>query len=165
MHRKPALSDTHEMYLKTLLQVRDSHDVARVRDVADGLGLTPGTVSSVVKKLGAMDLVEHDHYGFVALTPKGLDIAHCVLRRFETVRDLLIEVLGVDAATAADDACAMEHVISPATFHRMRVLLQRVRSGRIVERLMPARLPANDPCSACESRGTCQASGSPQARP
>ena len=159
MHRKPhALSDTHEMYLKTVLQVRGSHDVARVRDLADGLGLTPGTVSSVVKKLGAMDLVEHDRYGFVALTPRGLDVAHCVQRRFETIRDVLIEVLGVDSATAAEDACAMEHVISPKSFNRMRVLLERVRSGRVDARLMPSRILVEDACSECEARGSCQAS-------
>jgi len=158
MHRKSALSDTHEMYLKTVLQVRGSHDIARVRDVADELGVTPGTVSSIVKKLDAMKLLEHDRYGFVALTPKGLDVANCVQRRFETLRDLLTEVLGVDAATAEADACAMEHVISPATLGRMRLLLERVRSGALEVRLKPARSTAKGPCSRCEAQGSCQAS-------
>lgn len=159
MHKKPhALSDTHEMYLKTLLQVRGSHDVARVRDVARGLGLTPGTVSSVVKKLGTMDLVEHDRYGFVALTAKGLDVAHCVQRRFETIRDVLVEVLGVDPDTAGEDACAMEHVVSPKTFNRMRALLERVRSGRVDVGLLPTRIAVKDACARCEARGSCQAS-------
>lgn len=157
MHRKSALSDTHEMYLKTVLQVRGSHDVARVRDVADELGVTSGTVSSVVKKLDAMKLLEHDRYGFVALTPKGLDVANCVVRRFETLRDLLTEVLGVDAATADADACAMEHVISPATIGRMRALLDRVRSGQLDVRLKSSRA-AENPCARCEARGSCQAS-------
>jgi DtxR family transcriptional regulator, Mn-dependent transcriptional regulator len=157
VHRKPTLSNTHEMYLKTVLQVRGDHDIARVRDVADELGLTPGTVSSAVKKLGAMKLLEHDRYGFVALTPRGLDVANCVVRRFETLRDLLTEVLGVDAATADADACAMEHVISPATLGRMKLLLERVRSGQLDVRLKSARA-AKNPCARCEARGSCQAS-------
>lgn len=158
MHRKHTLSDTHEMYLKTVLQVGGSREIARVRDVADGLGLTPGTVSSVVKKLGEMKLVEHDHYGFVALTPHGLDIATCVVRRFETVRDLLIEVLGVDEGTAAEDACAMEHVISPSTFNRMRALLKQARAGHAGVRRVTARVGVKDPCARCEAKGSCQAS-------
>jgi len=157
MHRKKPLSGTHEMYLKTVLQVRGPHDVARVRDVAEGLGLTPGTVSLVIKKLDRMHLLEHDRYGFVALTPRGEDVAVCVLRRFDTIRSLLIEVLGVDPETAAEDACAMEHAVSPSTANRMRALLERARSGRVPFRLAPQKATRTNPCSRCETLGTCQA--------
>ncbi|HUC42649.1 MAG TPA: metal-dependent transcriptional regulator [Candidatus Sulfotelmatobacter sp.] len=159
MHRKKPLSETHEMYLKTVLKVRGPHEVARVRDVAEGLGLTPGTVSLVVKKLDHMHLLEHDRYGFVALTPRGEQVAACVLRRFETIRGLLVEVLGVDPKTADDDACAMEHAVSPATVNRMRVLLERFRSGRLALPAAPRsrRSRSADPCARCEALGSCQA--------
>lgn len=157
MHRKRSLSDTHEMYLKTVLQVRGTHQVARLRDVAEGLGLTPGTVSSVVKKLDEMHLVEHDRYGFVTLSPAGESVATCVMRRFETVRDLLVEVLGVDSKTAEQDACAMEHAVSPVTANRMRAFLERERVKRAKKSAAGARRKLPDPCARCEALGTCQA--------
>ena len=157
MHRKRPISEVHEMYLKTLLQVRGSHEVARVGDLAEGLGVSPGTVSSVVKKLIRLHLVDHDRYGFVALTPQGYELAACVVRRYETLRDTLVEVFGVDAETAAEDACMMEHAASPATVNRMRELLSRVRSRRVSLGKTRSRARRDEPCSRCEELGSCQA--------
>ena len=58
MHRKPALSETHEMYLKVLYQVRAEYEVARVRDISKGLGVNPGTVTSGLKRLEKMGFVD-----------------------------------------------------------------------------------------------------------
>jgi DtxR family Mn-dependent transcriptional regulator len=158
MHRKKLLSDIHEMYLKTLYSVRGKHDAARVADLADGLGVGPGTASEVLKKLVRLHLVDHERYGLVALTPAGNKVAECVLRRFETVRDILVEVFGVDPETASVDACMMEHAVSPATVNRMKAFLRRVRAGAVSLPRRRGRVPPNDPCSRCESLGVCQAS-------
>jgi len=144
------------MYLKTLYAVRGRHQIARSRDVAEALGVKPGTVSGVLKKLSDLKLVDHERYGVVSLTPVGLRVAECLLRRFETIKDVLIEVFGVDAETAAEDACLMEHAVSPATAHRMNALLRSVRAGEVV---IPSGDGARDDdgCGACESAGTCLA--------
>jgi len=157
MHRKPAVSETHEMYLKTLYEVRGDHDVARVRDLANGLGVRPATVSSVLKKLEQLRLVDHERYGDVALTTAGLRVAECVLRRFETIRDVLVEVLDVDPEVADSDACMMEHAISPQTVGRMRALLEAVRNGRGRLPSGPVEWPRQVSCSECEAAGVCQA--------
>ncbi len=156
MHRKKSLSETHEMYLKTLYDVRGSHDVARVRDLADGLGVSPGTVSSVLKKLERLHLVDHERYGVVALTTSGNRVAECVHRRFEILRDVLIEVFRVDPDLAAVDACMMEHAVSPATANAMRVFLESVRKGKAVLPKSRRRI-ANERCARCEAQGSCQA--------
>lgn len=157
MHRKPALSETHEMYLKTLYHVRSKHDVARVGDLADGLGVSPGTVTGVLKKLRRLELVEHERYGVVSLTPAGHRMAECVLRRFETLRDVLVEVFGVDPETAEVDACQMEHAVSPGTVNRMKGFLHRVRGGQVAIPPRQLSLPKTDPCARCEELDLCQA--------
>jgi DtxR family Mn-dependent transcriptional regulator len=156
MHRHRAISETHEMYLKMLYTVRDAHEVARVRDLADGLGLTPGTVSNGLKKLEQLDLVDHQRYGVVALTDTGHRIAECVHRRYETLRDVLVEIFGIDPDTAAVDACMMEHAVSPATANAMRALLTRVRGNKL-SLPRPRRAGAEDPCRRCEAQGACRA--------
>lgn len=156
MHRKKPLSDTQEMYLKTLYEVRGRYDVARVRDLAEGLSVSPGTVSSVLGKLKDMQLVDHERYGIVALTPAGEQVAECVIRRFETLRDTLVEVFGVAPDVAAVDACMMEHAVSPQTVNRMRAMLEAVRGDKL--RLARRAAPTDDQdCSDCEAVGVCQA--------
>ena len=155
MHRASPLSPTQEMYLKVLYEVRGKHQIARVRDLAGGLGVSPGTVSAALKKLLKAGFVEHERYGVVALTPAGVAVAECMLRRHDTIRDVLIQVFGVEPEKAAEDACLMEHVVSPTTLNRMVATLQRVRQGKI--RLSADVDEPPDYCAKCEAAGSCQA--------
>lgn len=159
MHDNDGLSPTHEMYLKVLYRLRHENEVARVRDMAKGLGVTPSTVSAVLKKLERAGLVLHDRYGAVKLTHVGERVAECVIRKFDTIRSLLTDVLGLDPETAEVDACTMEHAVSPVTINRMEYLLALVRSGRIDVRAMSLAGSARGRavCTDCESLGTCQA--------
>jgi DtxR family Mn-dependent transcriptional regulator len=156
MHRNKPISEAHEMYLKAVYQVRDEDDVARVRDLADNLGVSPATVSTVMKKLERQRLVDHERYGRVALTEAGARVAECVIERFETVQAVLVEVFGVDPRVAEVDACQMEHAVSPMTVRRMKHLLNSVRSGKTQLPRRPARRK-DDPCTECEETGVCQA--------
>ncbi len=159
MHRKDQLSSTHEMYLKVLYRLGQQHDVARVRDMARDLGVNPGTVSAVLKKLEKADLVRHDRYGVVVLTSSGNAVAECVIHRFETIRALLVEVLGVAPDMAEVDACMMEHAVSPTTVNRMERMVGLVMDGKIdIGAFLdsPGR-PETDRCCKCETKGACQA--------
>ena len=159
MHAHDGLSPAHEMYLKVVYRLRQENEIARVRDMAKGLGVTPGTVSAVLKKLEHAGLLIHDRYGAVRLTPAGERVAECVIRKFDTIRALLTDVLGLDPETAEVDACTMEHAVSPVTINRMEYLLRLVHSGRIDVRAMSrAGSPRSKAtCMECESLGACQA--------
>ena len=137
MHSEDGLSQTHEMYLKVLYRLQLANEFGRVRDLAKGLGVTPSTVSAVLKKLEHAGFVIHDRYGVVKLTPAGIRVAECVVRRFEIIKQLLIEVLGLDTEAAEVDACMMEHAVSPATVNRMESLLRLVKTGEILVQRQP----------------------------
>jgi Mn-dependent DtxR family transcriptional regulator len=81
-----------------------------------------------------------------------------VIRRYDTIRALLVEVLGVGAETAAIDACMMEHAVSPATVERMQELLERHRNRRVLTPL-PRRRRRGHLCHGCKPLGVCRASG------
>ena len=125
--------------------------------MAKGLGVTASTVSAVLKKLERAGLVVHDRYGTVKLTPAGTRVAECVVRRFEILKAVLIEVLGLEAEAAEVDACMMEHAVSPTTINRMESLLQMVRDGDICLQAMERPEGSEAVCSECEASGTCQA--------
>lgn len=159
MHRDLPISATHQMYLKVLYRLSQNHPVGRVRDIARELGVTPGTVSMGLNRLQDLGLVEREHYGGALLTPAGSAVAHCVIRRFETLRALLIEVFGVDPRDAEDDACLMEHDISPVTLNRIAAFLEHLRAGESFDLQSLRRFhgSAESACANCEAAGFCQA--------
>lgn len=162
MHREDPVSPTHQMYLKALFRLCRSHPVGRVRDLADELGLTPGTVSTALNRLQEMGLVEREHYGGAQLTPSGNALAQCVDRRYETLKSLLIGVFGVPESDAEDDACLMEHAVSPVTINRITRFLEHLESGNSVslrglEHLYDESAAA---CADCEAEGYCKAADS-----
>lgn len=156
MHRSKSLTATHEMYLKVLHQVGGERGVARVTDLARGLGVSPATVSTGLKRLEKLHFIEHDRYGYVALTDVGGGVAECVLHRYETIHALLTKVLGVDPETAAVDACMMEHAVSQETVDRMRTLVDRLESNRIRVGSVPRKF-RTDLCLNCVATGVCGA--------
>jgi Mn-dependent DtxR family transcriptional regulator len=56
---------------------------------------------------------------FITLTDRGREIAETMLERHTLISGWLMS-LGVDKATAADDACRIEHVISPESFDAIK---------------------------------------------
>jgi Mn-dependent DtxR family transcriptional regulator len=133
MSRNKAITPTHEMYLKVLYRLQQEARVARVRDVAAELGVNPGTVSGALTRLKQRGWIEQERYGFATLTEAGKRAAESVLYKFETLRDVLIEIFGVDPDIADEDACAMEHVVGPDTVGRMRATLEQYRAGKLRE--------------------------------
>ena len=162
MHREDPVSATHQMYLKALFRLCRTHPVGRVRDLADELGLTPGTVSTALNRLQELGLVEREHYGGALLTPSGSALAECVVRRFDTIKTLLVEVLGVDEAHAESDACLMEHAVSPVTLNRISMFLDHLEAGNSVNLESLKELYSNNDalCSECEAEGYCKAAES-----
>ena len=55
----------------------------------------------------------------ISLTAKGREIAEKIYERHTLLTEWLIR-LGVDAQTASEDACRMEHVISEESFAAIR---------------------------------------------
>lgn len=159
MHRTEPVTSTHQMYLKVLYRLSRHNPVGRVRDIARELGVTPGTVSNGLSRLEETGLIDRERYGGVQLTAPGEAIARCVTRRFEVLKALLTEVLGVDAGTARADACEMEHAVSPATVNRIEALIERLRSGESIDLKKLANLNRDiaDRCAECAAVGVCQA--------
>lgn len=162
MHREDPVSPTHQMYLKALLRLCQRHPVGRVRDLAEELGVTPGTVSTALTRLQELGLVEREHYGGALLTASGKALAECVDRRYETLRTLLTEVFGVGEMEAEADACLMEHAVSPVTINRMTRFLAHLTAGGSVDLAGLRSLYGQEdaPCAECEADGHCKAAES-----
>ena len=66
---------------------------------------------------GVKEAVDKD--GFITLTEEGKTLSEQIYQRHNLLTRLLVE-LGVPEEIAAEDACKMEHVISPETFDAIK---------------------------------------------
>ena len=103
-----------EDYLEAMLMMQQKHGYIRSIDIAEQLGVTKPSVTYTTKRLRENGYITMDRDGLITLTPSGMDIASRMLDRHHTLTKFLME-LGVDAKTAEDDACKMEHDISEQT--------------------------------------------------
>jgi DtxR family Mn-dependent transcriptional regulator len=80
--------------------------------LADRLGVTPASASSMVKKLDALGLVRHVPYHGVQLTDRGARVALEVIRHHRLWELFLSEHLGLPWDRVHDEAEILEHVLS-----------------------------------------------------
>jgi DtxR family transcriptional regulator, Mn-dependent transcriptional regulator len=112
--RAPGLrSSAVEDYTKAIyaLQERDNEPVT-TNALADRLGVTPGSASGMVKRLGELGLVEHRPYHGVSLTEQGRRVALEVMRHHRLLELYLVESLGVPWDRVHEEAEVLEHVLS-----------------------------------------------------
>jgi DtxR family Mn-dependent transcriptional regulator len=87
-------------------------ETASTNDLAQRLGVRPGSVSAMVKKLDEAGLVERVPYHGVRLTAEGTRVALAVLRRHRLLELFLAEVLDVPWERVHDEAEVLEHALS-----------------------------------------------------
>ncbi len=114
-----SLTASQEMYLKTIYLICEEQKVARVKDIASNLDVSMSSVNGGIKSLVARGLCEHNRYGYVDLSEEGPQIAEDLVERHRVLTLFLRDVLGVSEQVALDDACEMEHVVSPETVRRV----------------------------------------------
>ena len=122
------LSHSAQDYLEAILVLTSEMGKARVKEVAERLGVKKPSVVAAVKALMEKGLVHHEHYGYLELTPKGMSIAQEVYHRHQVLFRFFHRILGVEAQTAENDACQIEHYISPNTLERLVKLVEFVES-------------------------------------
>ncbi len=93
------------------LEIREGAAVS-TNDLAERLGVTPGSVSAMVRKLSELGLVEHERYHGVKLTAHGRKVALEVLRHHRLLELFLAEELGMPWDRVHAEAEVLEHVIS-----------------------------------------------------
>lgn len=108
-------NESSENYLETILILSERLPVVRSIDIATELNFKKSSVSVAMKKLRGSGHIVVSPEGYITLTEKGKAIADCIYER-HTLLSSWLEQLGVDAKTAADDACRIEHVISSESF-------------------------------------------------
>ena len=129
MPKKPVkkLSSSLEDYLEAILMLKEKKGAARVSDISTFLSVKKSSVTEALSILGNRGLVIHERYGKVVFTKKGLRIAKAIEKKHKFLSKFFSTILGVSSEIAAEDACKIEHTISPEGFDRLTKFLEFVK--------------------------------------
>jgi DtxR family Mn-dependent transcriptional regulator len=106
------LSDAIQDYLKEIYKLRATGERATTSAIARRLRVAPSSATSMVKKLAALELVEHAPYRGVELTEAGRKIALEVIRHHRLLEQYLANTLGVGIDAVHAEADRLEHALS-----------------------------------------------------
>lgn len=128
-----------EDYLEAIAMLGGEDRIVRVSQISRRLKVKMPSVTSALRKLSEQGLVEHERYGYIKLTAEGKRIAKEVIRRHDALSHFLIDALGIDQQTAEEDACRIEHVISPLSMERIVKFVEFLKECPLGEIKFPGR--------------------------
>lgn len=112
-----------EDYLETILVLSQKMPQIRSIDIANELHYSKPSVSVAMKNLKGKEYIVISEDGHISLTPQGKQLAETVYERHALLSNWLIK-MGVDPVIAAEDACKMEHDISPESFAAIKKFVE-----------------------------------------
>ncbi len=112
-------SGSREDYLIEILRLTDGKGKVKNQELAERLGVSPASVSEMIRVLSDEGYVKYTKYVGAKLTKKGLDYAKQIRRKHNLMERFLMDVLDVDPITAHEEAHKMEHAISDESAQRI----------------------------------------------
>jgi len=119
----PDLTAPVEDYLKAIYELERAGEPAATTDLAAHLGLTPASVTGMVRRLAGHGLLTHERYRGVRLTQKGKRSALRTIRRHRVIEAYLVQALGYAWDEVHPEAERLEHAATDALVDRMALAI------------------------------------------
>lgn len=112
---------TVENYIKAIYQIAadDPQQTVSTGQLATALGVSPGSVTSMLKTLAESGLASYTPYEGVNLTAAGKALALRVLRRHRLIELFLVRTLNLTWDEVHEEAEHMEHAVSDLLVDRI----------------------------------------------
>jgi DtxR family Mn-dependent transcriptional regulator len=124
--RDPGAANTEavEDYTKAIYALGDRQGgPVSTSALAERLGVAPGTVTAMLKRLDELGLVRYEPYHGASLTPAGEKVALEVIRHHRLLEAFLAQTLQMPWDRVHDEAEVLEHYISEDLEERMAAAL------------------------------------------
>lgn len=121
------LTEGLQNYLRVIFELSQKKKAVRIKDIVAAMKVKDSSVTEAVRLLKRKGLVEHEPYGYVELTEKGLREAAKLLLRFRNIKKFFANVLSASDKRAQEIACAVEHALDDETvkaMNRLRAFLK-----------------------------------------
>lgn len=122
------IKESAEMYLETIL-VLSKQGAVRSIDIAKEMNFSRPSVSVALHNLEKEEYISIESDQTIKLLPKGAEIAKTIYER-HTILTEFFEQIGVKSAIASEDACKIEHDISPESFKAIKKLVKQNKEAK-----------------------------------
>lgn len=141
-------------YLKAIYEEGGTSKLVSNKSISKALGLSPPSVSEMIKRLSASGYIVYEPYKGIRLTDKGIEKALQVKRRHQLWELWLTKALGYPLHMVHEEAERLEHVMSDELENRLFEHLGRPNYGAMGERILTAGVvhegEVSCPLSDCE---------------
>ncbi|HZB98205.1 MAG TPA: metal-dependent transcriptional regulator [Candidatus Sulfotelmatobacter sp.] len=117
------LTETANRYLETIYYIHHEEEVVRPGRLAEWLGVSAPTVTVSLQRLARAGWISLQADHSVRLTPAGLSAAADIVRRHRILERWLTDELGLDWATADQEAAQLSHAVSDLVLERLDYML------------------------------------------
>ena len=115
--------------MEAIFNLTRQSDVARSKDIAAKIGGRPAFCYGRIAHSGKTGLVNYQPYGFVSLTKAGQARAAAVAKKHDIIKSFFVDVLGVEAESAAEAACKAEHSIGKHISGKLTAFVEYITHG------------------------------------
>ena len=119
MDKQSNLTSTAEEYLEAILNMRMEGKTVMAALLAKRLGVSPPTVAGALGRLKRNGFISSNSGKKINLTKKGETEALKVVRRHRLVERLLTDILEIEWSKCHEEACRLEHAISPLVENKL----------------------------------------------
>ena len=123
---KNRVSGALESYLEQIADLQKEHGAVRTSDLAERMGCKRSSVTNALQRLSEKGLINYQSYRPVTLTHDGEKTIAALSRYHKILADFLESILAFPPEFAQQEACRLEHRVSPCTIERMRIYLEFV---------------------------------------
>lgn len=125
--RGPTYSEAIEDFLKEVYMLQQEHERVQTSMLAEALKITAPSTTEMAKKLAKANLVVHEPYRGIQLTPAGERVALEIIRNHRLIELFLVEALGFTWDEVHDEAERLEHAMSERLAQRIAEFLSNPR--------------------------------------
>jgi len=120
-------SEAIEDFLKAVYLLQQEYDRVQTSMLADALEITAPSTTEMAKKLARANLVEHEPYRGIRLTPAGERVALEIVRNHRLLELFLVQALGFSWDEVHVEAERLEHAVSERVVQRIAEYLGNPR--------------------------------------
>ncbi|WP_405294971.1 iron dependent repressor, metal binding and dimerization domain protein [Methanobrevibacter sp.] len=106
------ISENIEEYLEVLYRNGSNGEQVSTTQLSKDLGIAPGSVTQMLKKLEDLGYISYTPYKGATLTEEGMKIARKITRKHRILEKFLLDILKVKEENIHEQACEMEHTLS-----------------------------------------------------
>ncbi len=112
-------SEAIEDFLKAVYMLQQEQDRVQTSTLAETLNITAPSTTEMAKKLAKANLVEHEPYRGIRLTPAGERVALEIVRHHRLLELFLVQALGYSWDEVHEEAERLEHAVSERLAQRI----------------------------------------------